>query len=83
MSGHFYASNGVVLEHAEVEGDELVVAVAPGEAGKYTIDFIENGQRVATVASNVARRAVPAAGYLRAVVTRDDAKRAWVQPVRK
>ena len=82
-AGHFYASNGVVLEHAEVDGDELVVAVAPGQAGKYAIDFIENGQRVATVASKVARRAVPATGYLRAVVTRDDGKRAWVQPVRK
>ena len=82
-AGHFYASSGVVLEHAEIDGDELVVAVAPSEAGKYTIDFIENGQRVATVPSKVGRRAIPATGYLRAVVTRDDGKRAWVQPVRK
>ena len=82
-AGHFYASNGVVLEHAEVEGDELVVAVDPAQAGRYTIDFIENGQRAESIAGKVGRRAIPSAGYVRAVVTRDDGKRAWVQPVRK
>lgn len=82
-AGHFYASNGVVLEHAEVDGGDLVVAVDAAQPGRYTIDFIENGRRVGTIAGMVARRPVPAAGYLRAVVTRDDGKRAWVQPARK
>jgi hypothetical protein len=82
-AGHFYSSNGVVLDHAEVEGSDLVVAVDPAQPGRYTIDFIENGRRVATIAGKVARRPVPAAGYLRAVVTRDDGKRAWVQPARR
>jgi len=81
-AGHFYASNGVVLDRAEVEGGELVVAVDPTAAGHYTIDLIENARRVDTITGKIARRAVPATGYLRAVVTRDDGKRAWVQPVR-
>jgi hypothetical protein len=82
-AGRFYASNGVVLERAGVEGGALVVVVDPAQAGTYTIDFIENGRRVESIAGKVARRAVPAAGYLRAVVVRDDGKRAWVQPARK
>lgn len=82
-AGHFYASNGVVLERAEALGGELVVAVDPAAAGRYVIDFLENGQRVESIAGKVGRRAVPATGYLRAVVTRDDGKRAWVQPVRQ
>jgi hypothetical protein len=82
-AGRFYASNGVVLERATAEGDELVVAVEPGAPGRYTIDFIENGRRVDSIAGKVAKRMVPAVGYLRAIVTRDDGKRAWVQPVRR
>jgi hypothetical protein len=81
-SGHFYASNGVVLERASVEDGALVIEVDPAAAGHYAIEFIENGRRVESIAGKTARRAVPAAGYLRAVVTRDDGKRAWVQPVR-
>ena len=82
-AGHFYASSGVVLERAEAEGGELVVAVDPAATGRYAIDFIENGQRVESIAGKVGRRAIPAVGYVRAVVTRDDGKRAWVQPVRR
>lgn len=82
-AGHFYASNGVVLERAGVEGGALVVGVDPAQAGTYTIDFIENGKRVESITGRGARRAVPAAGYLRAVVQRDDGKRAWVQPVHR
>jgi hypothetical protein len=81
-AGRFYASNGVVLERAEVEGDELAVAVDPAAPGSYTIDFIENGRRVESVHGRFARRRVPAAGYVRAVVTRSDGRRAWVQPAR-
>jgi hypothetical protein len=38
---------------------------------------------VESVRRRVARRAVPTVGYVRAVVTRDDGRRAWVQPVRR
>jgi hypothetical protein len=82
-AGRFYASNGVVLERADVESDELAIAVDPGSPGTYTIDFIENGRRVDSVHGRYARRRVPAAGYVRAVVTRSDGKRAWVQPARR
>jgi len=82
-AGHFYSSNGVVLEHAEVDGDALVVEVATAERGSYTIDFIENGKRAQRVAGKIARRTLPATGYVRALVTREDGKRAWVQPARR
>ena len=82
-AGRFYASNGVVLERAAVDRGELVVAVDPAQAGRYTIDFIQDGRHVESIAGKVGRRAVPATGYLRAVVTRDDGQRAWVQPVRR
>jgi len=82
-AGRFYASTGVVLARAEVEGNELVVAVDPAAQGSYTIDIIENGRRVDSVRGRAAQRRVPAAGYVRAVVTRNDGKRAWVQPARR
>ena len=81
-AGHFYASTGVTLSRAERVGDELVVDVAPGTQNQYTIAFIENGKTVATVNGPSAKHAVPRTGYVRAVVTRDDGKQAWVQPVR-
>ena len=76
-NGHFYASTGVTLVRAEVDSDELVVEAQPGQ---YTIDFIENGKIAATVKGFSAKHAVPQTGYIRAVVTRDDGKKAWVQP---
>jgi hypothetical protein len=82
-AGRFYASTGVVLVRAEVEGDELVVAVDPAAPGSYTIDFIENGRRIDAIRGRAARRRVPAAGYVRAIVTRNDGTRAWVQPARR
>jgi hypothetical protein len=82
-NGRFYASNGVVLSHAEVDGDDLRVEVDPDAPGVYSIEFIENGRRTSPIAGKVARRPVPVVGYVRAVVTRDDGKRAWVQPARK
>jgi len=82
-AGHFYASTGVELARAEVAGDELVVEVAPAATGAYTIAWIENGKVVATDRGMTAHRALPASGYLRADVTRDDGTEAWVQPVRR
>jgi hypothetical protein len=81
-AGRFYASTGVVLAHAEVDAGELVVEVAAGEPGNYEIAWIENGKLVDTTRARSGRRAVPASGYVRAVVTRDDGKRAWVEPAR-
>jgi hypothetical protein len=66
-----------------VQDGALVVAVDPAASGSYVIDFIENGRRIASHRGKVARRNLPARGYVRAVVTRDDGKRAWVQPARR
>ena len=82
-AGRFYASTGVVLARAEVDHDELVVEVAAGQEGTYTIEFIENGMRVGRVKGRSARRAVPRTGYVRALVTRGDGTQAWVQPARR
>lgn len=83
-AGRFYASNGVELSRAEVDAGALVVELAPKQ--RATVQWIENGRRAGratlTPSQRVARRAVPAQGYLRAVVIRDDGKRAWVQPAR-
>ena len=82
-AGRFYSSTGVTLSRAERAGDELVVDVAPGTANRYTITFIENGKVVETLNGPNAKRAIPRTGYVRAVVSRDDGKQAWVQPVRR
>ena len=79
-AGHFYASSGVTLTRAEVEGEELVVEVAPEGAHQYAIELVENGRLVESVRGPSARRILPQTGYVRAVVTSDDGKKAWVQP---
>jgi hypothetical protein len=71
-----------MLSRAGRVGDDLVVEVAPGTTNQYTIAFIEAGKTVAMVNGPNAKHAVPQTGYIRAVVTRDDGKQAWVQPVR-
>lgn len=82
-AGRFYSSTGVVLDRAGVDAGLLVVEVAQGQGGAYTIDFVENGLRVEQVKGRTASRQLPAAGYLRAIVTRGDGKQAWVQPARR
>ncbi len=83
-AGRFYGSTGVTLARAEVDGEELVVEVAPGEGNhQYTITFVENGKVAATSSGLTARRLLPGTGYVRAVITRDDGKKAWVQPARR
>jgi hypothetical protein len=83
-AGRFYGSTGVTLARAEVDGEELVVEVAPGEGNHhYTITFVENGKVAATTSGLTARRLLPGTGYVRAVITRDDGKKAWVQPARR
>ncbi|MGE0547207.1 MAG: CehA/McbA family metallohydrolase [Kofleriaceae bacterium] len=80
--GRFYASTGVVLERAEVSDGVMIVEVAASSRGTHTIEFVENGKRVGRVRARKASRAIPATGYVRAVVTRVDGKMAWVQPAR-
>src|SRR5690606_17384132 len=55
-AGRFFASTGVMLARADVDGEELVVEVAPSEKGSFTIEWIENGKRVGRVAKRLARR---------------------------
>jgi hypothetical protein len=81
-AGRFYASTGVTLSRVDVSGGELVVEIAANDAAR-SIDFYENGKRVATVEAKIARRALPASGYLRAVAVRADGARAWTQPARR
>lgn len=82
-AGAFYSSTGVVLDRAGRHGDELVVEVSAQSAGAHRITFIENGAPVGEHAGPIASRPLPAQGYVRAVVTRDDGARAWVQPARR
>jgi len=82
-AGHFYASTGVALQRAEVANGELAIELDPSEPLPCTIDWIENGKLVATEHARSAHRALPATGYLRADVTRDDGAHAWVEPARR
>jgi hypothetical protein len=82
-AGRFYASTGVSLARAEQDGADLVVEISPQSEGRHRIAFYENGAQVAEADGPAARRAVPARGYVRAVVTRHDGAKAWVQPARR
>jgi hypothetical protein len=82
-AGRFYSSTGVSLTRVDVENNELIVEVAAEPSRTYTITFVENGTLVATVNGLSARRSLPRNGFVRAVITRDDGKKAWVQPVRR
>lgn len=78
--GDFYSSTGVLLDRAEVEGDELVVEVRGDR--DHRIEVIGDGGEVL---ERSAARAVrfPLARtltYARVVVTADDGARAWTQP---
>lgn len=79
--GDFYASSGVLLDRAEVDGGELVVEVAASERRATTITFIgDGGQILSRVEGRSARFPLArTTTYVRAVVTAGDA-RAWVQP---
>jgi hypothetical protein len=81
-AGRFYGSTGVTLAKAMPEGDELVVEVADESAGEHTITFVGDGKVIAEVKGRSARQELAAASYVRAVVTRDDGAKAWVQPAR-
>jgi hypothetical protein len=82
-AGRFYASTGVVLERAEVSAGELVVEIGAAERRPHTIALHrERCARRDCEGSRGAARAAPGQDDVRAVVTRDDGKQAWVQPAR-
>lgn len=82
-AGNFYASTGVVLAAAGRRGEALAVEVDGQSPGAHRIVFIEDGKRVEEVPGPRAQRSIPARGYVRAVVLREDGARAWVQPLRR
>ncbi len=81
--GDFYASNGLLLAKVAVEDGALVVA-AQGERAVH-FAFIGAGGRVLAASDGRAARfplARARGGYVRALVTASDGKKAWTQPVR-
>ena len=82
-AGQFYSSTGVALSHAGPVGEDLVVEVAAESPGAHRVAFFENGALVAEREGPRASWPVPARGFVRAVVTRQDGARAWVQPARR
>jgi len=83
--GDFYSSTGVTLDRAEVYDGALDVAVAAASPGRHQIAFVGQGGAVLDrVDGRSAKFTLDrlAKGYVRAVVTREDGARAWVQPVR-
>lgn len=82
LAGEFYASSGVRLRRADREGDALVIEVADDSPGEHVIELIATGgQRLQEVRGRRAHFELPASGYARARVTRDDGARAWTQPI--
>lgn len=82
--GDFYASTGVLLDSAAVEGNDLVIRVADTGSGPYQLTFIGQGGRVLHTATGTTARfplADAPPGYLRAVIRDSRGRKAWVQPV--
>jgi hypothetical protein len=86
-AGDFYASNGVRLADYRATAKDVHVVVAPPENARddrrYRTTFIGRGGRVlAEVAGFDARYGIRGdEGYVRAVVTDSNGRRAWTQPV--
>lgn len=85
LRGDFYASTGVLLARAEREASgALAVEVLAEAEGPHRITCIGAGSGV--IAETAARAArcppPPAGGYVRAVVTDQHGRRAWLQPSR-
>ncbi len=86
--GAFYSSTGVILSRVEVSAGMLDIEVA--SPGEHEIVFIGPGEQSGepsgghVLARHQERRAsiqIPAHGHVRAVVTDDSGRKAWVQPV--
>ena len=85
LRGDFYASNGVLLDRAEVWDGALVIDVAAASAGTHTLTFIGTGGQVLSRREGRRARFLLArapSGYLRAVVEDGQGRKAWTQPVR-
>jgi hypothetical protein len=83
--GDFYATTGVLLDRVDRSRGSLHVEVAEASAGEHHIAFIgQGGAQLQRTAGRRARFELARApvGYVRAVVTRGDGARAWIQPVR-
>ncbi|MEZ4382727.1 MAG: CehA/McbA family metallohydrolase [Nannocystaceae bacterium] len=85
VRGDFYASDGLLLDRAEVSGDALVIQASAGAAAPVTTRFIAGGgalvREVVGDAARLELSAVAGSAYVRAEVVDADGKRAWVQPV--
>lgn len=85
--GHFYSSNGVKISNVKVKTGRLSIEIGEsGAPGEYVTEFIGASQgKVKTLASqqgptpNYELRGDEL--YVRAVVTRSDGKKAWIQPL--
>ena len=85
VRGDFYASNGVLLDRAEVVNSVLRIDVAAASPGAHTFKFIGTGGQVLARGEGRDARfplAKAAPGYLRAVIEDDQGHKAWIQPTR-
>lgn len=85
LRGDFYSSNGVHLDSINLLRDALELSVSSGARGVHHFQFIgARGRVLMRVYGRQARFPLEAAkgGYVRAVVTDDRGRKAWVQPVR-
>lgn len=83
VRGDFYSSTGVILSRLEVTAQTMEIEL--GGDATYTIAFIGKGGKVLKeVTGNSASFSLADAkrGYVRAVVTDSDGRKAWIQPVR-
>ena len=83
--GDFYASTGVELTDYVLTGKDMTISIKPNSDTRYTTTFIGSGGKVlSTETSNPARYAFRGdEGYVRALVSDSNGKRAWIQPVQK
>lgn len=82
--GDFYATNGVMLDRVDLDGESLQVAVDEDAKGSHRFELIGDGGRVLQQqrGREVAFAVPPGhAGYLRVRVQDRRGRRAWTQPV--
>lgn len=81
--GDFYASTGVELEDVQVSPQRVTIRIREERWSKYRVRFIgKHGRTLREVTTNPATYDITGTeGYVRAVITESNGKRAWVQPV--
>jgi len=89
-NGEFYASTGVTLKTIDSDDSKLSLTIDVGSSGdsswappRYMTRFVgKNGETLSSVGGqNPVYRFKGSEGYVRAVVTDSNGKRAWTQPV--